>query len=265
MSGKPGERILGYIPRRDLVVYTGLSRLSDLLAARHAVELAVLDKTRPGLVELKGDLSFHTLLPEREYPVVATWPGVGAGFPACRDLLDICRVKIGAQVKFREYWRGNDCPVPYRETQKDRQTVVGHLLVFYRAAYDDVIITGSPVGRQAFVQPVDTFREEIEKAVPPCPYHPPALRAPVVSVLEEKVGGEAGENDLSRRQLPAPVSLFPDGQVEISVFAAEGCGLFSAVHGVLPVNIAVFAPGTQLRAAVPRVPAGVDTVILRHG
>ena len=33
-SGKPGERIPKYIPRRDLVIYARLSRLSDLLAAK---------------------------------------------------------------------------------------------------------------------------------------------------------------------------------------------------------------------------------------
>ena len=68
-------------------------------------------------------------------------------------------------------------------------------MVFDGAADEHIVIAVAPVGRQAALQPVDSLCEEIKEAVAALLHHRPAFRPPLVSVFQQEVGGETGEDD----------------------------------------------------------------------
>ena len=150
------------------------------------------------------------------------------------------------------------------ERLEDRQPVVRHLLVLHRATHQHIVIAVTPVIRHAGPETVDTLREEVEPQVAPLLHHLPALRAPFIGIGEQKVGGETGEHHLAAPDLPRLVTLALDGKVEIAGLAAFAARHLTAIHLVLPIDIAILTPRTDLGASMPRIPTFVDIVLLGH-
>ena len=150
------------------------------------------------------------------------------------------------------------------ERQENRQTIIGHLLVFHRTAYDDIVIALAPVVGHTFHETVDAFCEEKEPEVASLPHHPPAFRSPFVGIFQEKVGGETSENNLAALDLPRFVTFLLHRQVEITCLTTLTARNLTAVHLILAVNITVFASRANFGATVPRIPIGVYFPALGH-
>jgi len=103
---------------------------------------------------------------------------------------------------------------------------------------------------------VDPLGEEVETAVAALADHRPAVGPPRVGVLQQEVGGETGEDEAPRRDFVTLVALALHGEVEGQRLAGNLTADFAAVHLVLPINVAVAAPGGDLGATVPGVPVG---------
>ena len=110
---------------------------------------------------------------------------------------------------------------------------------------------------------MDPLGEEVETAVAALADHRPAVGPPRVGVLQQEVGGEAGEDEAPRRDLVALVALALHGEVEGQRLAGDLTADFASVHLVLPIDIAVAAPWRDLGAAVPGVPVG-GKILTRH-
>ena len=253
-----GDQITG-----NLVVDVGFVGLAQLVAAGNAVEVAVLQEVGAGLVEAEGHIGRDALLTEGEDPVVVAGAGVRAGFAAHGDFLD-GPVQVRREVHGRYERRGDDDFVPDWQGLKDGKPIIGHLLVLHRAAYDDVVVAIGPIVRNAFEEAVYALGEKEELEVAAAAHHEPAFLAPGVRVLEQKVTGEAGEDDFSGLDFPGFVAFALDGEVERTGLAAQAAGHLAAVHLVLPIDIAVLAPRADLGAAVPRVPVGVNFPVFGH-
>ena len=143
------------------------------------------------------------------------------------------------------------------EREEDGQAVISHLLILYSAAHYHVRISVAPVVRYTFHKAVDTLCEEIEPEVAPPLDHLPAFRTPRVCILEQEVGSEAGEYQSAAFNLPRPVTLSLYRKIEVARLSALAAGYLAAVHLILTVDIAVFAPGTNLGATMPRIPVGI--------
>ena len=245
------------------VVDVGLVRLAELVAPRHAEHFAVLDEVGSGLMETERNVGVDALLPEVQHPTVVARAGAGARFSANGDLLDAV-VQIRSDVDGANERRYDDAFVLDRQRLKDGQPIVGHLLVLHRAADDDVVVAVAPILRDALQEAVDTFGEEVEMEVAPDTHHLPALGPPRVCVLQEEVGGKAGKDDFSWFDLPGPVPPALDWEVEIAGLAALATGYLAAVHLILPIDIAVLAPGADLCATVPRIPVGIYLPTFGH-
>ena len=144
------------------------------------------------------------------------------------------------------------------------QTIVSHILILHRAAYQHIVIPIAPIFGNAIHEAVNAFGEEIEPQVAPLLHHQPALLAPLVSVGEQEVGSEAGENYLAALDFPRLVALSLNGKIETSCLSAQAARHLTAVHLVLTIHIAVFAPRTDLGASMPRIPVRVDVFLLCH-
>ena len=147
---------------------------------------------------------------------------------------------------------------------EDRQTVIGHLLVLHRAAYQHIVIAVTPVIGHALHETVDTLGEEIKPEVAPPLHHQPTLLTQLVGIGEQEVGSETGEDHLAALNLPRLVTLALDREIETTRLTAFAALHLAAVHLVLPIYIAVLAPRTDLGASVPRIPVLVDVCTLCH-
>ena len=78
------------------------------------------------------------------------------------------------------------------------------------------------------------------------------------------IGGETSEDNLTALNLPRLVAFSLHRKVEIARLAALTTRNLAAVHLILTVNIAVFAPRTNLGATMPRIPVGVYFPMLVH-
>ena len=254
----------GGIETAYAVVDVGLVGLAELEGTAHIVHLTVLDKTGAGLVETERDVLFDTLAAEVEYPVVVAGACLAARFAPCAHLLDGV-VEVLQQVDALYQRRGDNGLVFDGQLPEDGQAVVGHGLVFDGAAHQHVVVAVTPVGRDALHEAVYAFGEEVEPQVGTLSHHGPALGTPGVGILQQEVGGEAGEDHAAGGYLVALVATAFEGEVEGCGLAGNIAAYLAAVHLVLPINIAVFAAGTYLGAAVPRVPVGVYVPVFAHG
>ena len=150
------------------------------------------------------------------------------------------------------------------ERQKNRQTTRSHFLVFHRTSHNDIVVAIAPVVGHTFHETVDTFGEEKEPEVTPLLHHAPAFRPPLVRVFQEEIGGKAGEDNLATLNLPRLVAFPLHRQVEIARLAALTTRHLAAVHLILAVNIAIFAPRANLGASMPRIPVGIYFPVFGH-
>ena len=82
--------------------------------------------------------------------------------------------------------------------------------------------------------------------------------------FQQEVGGEACEDKLAALYLPRFVALPLDGEAEVGRLATLATRNLAAIHFILPVDIAVHAPGAYLGAAVPRIPVSVYLPMFGH-
>lgn len=255
---------LGGIETAYAVVDVGLVGLAELEGTAHIVHPAVLDKTGAGLVETERDVLFDTLAAEVEYPVVVARACLAARFAPCAHLLDGV-VEVLQQVDALYQWRRNDGFVLDGQLPEDGQAVVGHGLVFDGAAHQYVVVAVAPVGRDALHEAVYAFGEEVKPQVGALSHHCPAFRTPSIGILQQEVGGEAGEDHTAGGYLVALVATAFEGEVEGCGLAGDVAAHLAAVHLILPIDIAVFAAGADFGAAMPRVPVGVYVPVFAHG
>ena len=83
-------------------------------------------------------------------------------------------------------------------------------------------------------------------------------------VSKQEVGSETGEHHLTTLNLPRLVTLALNGKIKTTCLTAFATRHLTAVHFVLPINIAVLAPRTDLGASVPRIPVFIDVCTLCH-
>lgn len=264
MAAERVQSARGKVAVRDFVIDPGLPRLGNLLMAGDEVGFPVLDKMRAGLVKLKGDPSLHALLPQGEDPFIAAGPGLPAGFSADAQLFNFVRVQIGPQLQAGEQRRGDDGAVADGKLQKDGKPEVRPLLIFHRTADNDIFIPAAPVHRQTFRQPVDPLGEKVEHTIRPPADHLPAVRPPIIRVLQKKIRGKAGKNDLPARDFPAAVPGLSHRQIKGSGFPAQGGRRGGPIHFILPIDIAVFAASADFGASMPGVPIDIEAGVLCH-
>ena len=233
------------------------------MAAWYAVCPPVLDEPRPRLMEMKGNIRLDTLLPNSENPCIVAWSCILPRFASNAHFLD-ASVKVGREVNGSNQWCNDDALVLDGQRFEDRQSVIGHLLVLHRAAYQHIVITITPIIGHALHETVDTLGEEIKPEVAPPLHHQPALLTPLVGISEQEVGSETGEDQLAALNLPRRVTLALDGDIEIARLTTLATRHLAAVHLVLPIYIAVLAPRTDLGASVPRIPVLIDVYALCH-
>ena len=150
------------------------------------------------------------------------------------------------------------------ERQKNGQTIIDHLLVFHCASHNDIVIALAPVVGHTFHETVDAFGKKEKPEVAPLLHHPPAIGSPLVRVFQEEIGSETSEDNLTALNLPRLVAFSLQRQIEIARLAALTARNLAAVHLILTVNVAVFAPRANLGAAVPRIPVGIYFPMLGH-
>ena len=248
-------RRTGFLPHVFLafepIVDSRFAGLRVLVTAVDAVHAPVFYEPRPGLVEAEGDVCRHALFTQPEHPGVVARPGLVALFAARRDLLDGGR-EIACDVERSQQRGADDEPVADRRREEQQQPVIGHRLIFDRAADDDILISVAPVGRQYGGQPVNALGEEEEPQVVADAHHLPGLGTPGVGLLQQKIRCEAGVDHLAGGDLEPSVAATAHRTVEhrrLPHFAAV-----FVVAAVLPVDIAVAAAFADFPASVPGVP-----------
>ena len=234
-----------------------------LMAARYMVCLPVLDEPCSRLMEMKWNISLDTLLADGKNPGIVAWPCMLPRFASHAHFLD-ASVKIGREINGSNQWCNDNTLVLDGQRLEDWQTVISHLLVFHRAAYQHIVIAVTPVIGHALHETVDTLGEEIKPEVAPPLHHQPALLTPLVGISEQKVGSETGEDHLAALNLPRLVTLALNGEIETASLTTFATRHLAAVHFVLPIYIAVLAPRTDLGASVPRIPVLIDVCTLCH-
>lgn len=199
------------------VVDPRLLCLFVLILARDAVEPPAFFKQRAGLFEGERNLVQHTLAPELQHPVVTADTRAASGFAAYNHFADPFAQKR-RQVNWAEQRFADDAFVPYPRPAVEREPVIRAVLVFHRTADLHVFVPVAPVIRDAGVKPVDPLGDEEKVKVAPLSNHLPRFLPPFVRVLHKKVGGKAGIDQFSGRDLVASVPLPAYRQVEIRGF-----------------------------------------------
>ena len=147
---------------------------------------------------------------------------------------------------------------------ENRQPEISHLLVFHRAAYQHIVVAVRPIRRQALLQAVNPFGEEIEIKVLTLTHHLPALPSPLVGILQKEVGSKTGEYKLAARDFVGLVPLEAHRQIECRGLAADAACHGAAIHLILTINVAVLAARTDLGTPVPGIPVGVYVPAFSH-
>lgn len=246
------------------IVDIGFVGLTQLVGTAHVVHFAVFHKTGTGLVETEGHIFLNALAAEVEHPIVVAGTCLSARFASYTHLLYRI-VQIVHKVDGLYQRRGDNGFVFDGKRTEDRQAIVGTVLVFDGAANQHVVVAVAPVGRDALHEEVYALGEEVKPQVGTLSHHGPALGTPGVGILQQEVGGEAGEDHAAGGYLIALVATAFDGEVEGCGLAGDVAAYLAAIHLVLPIDIAVFAAGAYLGAAVPRVPVGVYVPVFAHG
>ena len=148
-----------------------------------------------------------------------------------------------------------------RSIQKNRQSVIGSSLILHRAANEHIIVSVSPIVRNALHKSLNSLRKKIKQAVASLSHHTPAFCPPFIRIFQQKVGSKACKYNLSTRQFIASVPFSFHRVIKISCLAANAACAGCPIHLILPVHIAVSASRADFGAAVPGVPVHINFVI----
>ena len=247
----------------NTVIYICLVCLTVLIPAGHIIQSTILHNSRPRLVKTEWHLFLHTLAAHLQHPVIITRPRVTSRLAAHTHLLNRF-VQILRQPNLPQQRSGNDRLVLYRQPEEDRQPVIGHRLVLHRATHQHVVVSIAPVGRDALHKAVYPLCEEIKPQILPHPHHLPTLLTPRVGILKQKIGGETGENQPSRRYLILFVPATLHRQIVVGRPPRQIAPYLAAVHLILPIHIAIPAPRTNLGASMPRIPINIQVIAIAH-
>ena len=200
----------------------------------------------------------ETLSARIENPFIVAKAGIRSGFSAAGDLFDLTAelLQIWLYADAFQHRLMNDASMPDGEIQKYRKTKVSLDLILARAADMDVRIAVTPVEGHPDVEALRALGDEIEGKVGTFFYHGPGIRPPFICVRVEEVRGKTGQNRIPvRLQLIIPLPGSADREIEIGGFADDRA--LTPVLRIPTEHIAVFTPGTDLRAAVPGIPETV--------
>lgn len=136
----------------------GFSRLRGQVPYLQGIGLSVLYEVGPTLPEFKWDLMADTLFSNRQYPVIVQRPGVSVRFAAHND--EFNTGKVFFQINRGNHRLADDVFVMDGKFGEDRQTFLGPLLILYRAAHSDIVVTASPVGGNAVQESLNSLGEK---------------------------------------------------------------------------------------------------------
>lgn len=112
--------------------------------------------------------------------------------------------------------------MPGRRVLENREPVVRHLLVFHRAADDDVRVSFPPIRRERLRKPVDALGNEQEPKIRPFPHHRPGFRPPRVRIRQEEIRCEAGIYHRPRHELVPAAARMAQGQRKVARLFHDG-------------------------------------------
>ena len=253
-----GGEIWGYI-----YVNSCSAGLCDLQSARNGVSVAIFHEVGASLMKRERHASLNALAAHIEHPFVATFARIHPRFAAHRHLLDAV-IEPLLKVHRLEHRCHNYRFVLDGQTLEDGQAEISHSLIFYRATHYHIAVAVAPIGRHTFGKAMNALGEEVEHAVATQAHHKPTLTAPLVGSIEQKIAGKASENYAARWDLVGTVAAALHGQSESPSFARHIAAHVAAILRVLPIHIAVAAPGANLSAAVPRIPTYVCRIEFLH-
>lgn len=104
--------------------------------------LAVFDKMRSTLAELKMDMPGSALRPNIQHPLIIKRTGVLIGLTA--DNHQFNAIQMWRKVYVLNQWLTDDIFVPDRELLKNRKANIRSGLVFHRTAHGDILVAGPP-------------------------------------------------------------------------------------------------------------------------
>ena len=219
--------------------------------SRYSIEFSVFDEPGAGLPKSERNAAVHTLFSNIQYPLVPANPRFRTGLSSHDDAFDRF-IQIPSHVNRRKQWFVSDHLVLNRKLFQNRKASVRRLLVFARDADAHVIVPFSPIVREVDHEALDPFREKQKPTIPPLSYHPPSLETPLVTLIQQEVGGEARPKECPGRTEIRPVLSFSYRQIEGFVFRRRiGNSFVLRIH---PVHITVEATRADLLTPVPRVP-----------
>ena len=227
---------------------TSASRLLHLQAARDAKETAILAERGSRLFEIEWNIGGDALAADVEHPIVITDAGITARFPAYRHLLNP-RAKAAKEVNVFQQRFTDDGLVLQRQFAEYRQSLIHSPLVLHCAGDSHVIVARTPILGQTLENPLWSFGNDVEMQVAPAVNHQPRFLAPLVSLFDEEVAGEARPHQRTRRYLPIPTAVTTDGKIERCRLRHD-IGVLLKLR-VAPKHVAVPTALALLMATVP--------------
>ena len=193
--------------------------LGELVAAGDAVESAILQKPRTGLVKPERDIICDALLTKVQNPLIITDSRINSRFTSGTDLLDVI-IQIRLQIQSAEQRGGYYGLVLDWQRLEYGKPVIRHLLILNSTANQHIVISVSPIRWHTSLETVNPLGKEIKIQIPPLAYHLPTFIPPLVCILQQKIRSKTGKHHLSTGNLVGLVPLPLHGQVKSSRLSA---------------------------------------------
>ena len=162
---------------------------------------------------MEGYTCGDALLSDMEHPVVVADAGVIARFATYRHLF-APGAQLTVEINVFEQWFTDDLLMADWELAEEWQPLIRTPLVFHRATDGDVFVAFAPVVGETLPYALRAFCDHKETQVAASSYHQPGFISPLVCILNEEVGGEAGPHQCAGRHFPVSFSVVADGEVK---------------------------------------------------
>ncbi len=210
---------------------------------------AVPFELRTGRFKPKGDTCRNTLFPYIQNPIIIAHAAFSSRF--ARDGYMLQPAEVGTQVYRSEQWRAGGKTPFDGIRQKQRQPVIGRLLILDRTAEVHVAVAIAPIRRERYREAVDPFGQNQKLKVGALFDHSPGLTPPLIGFREEKIGGKARGENLVPFDVVFAFRVHPDRPIELIGFLY---GILAVSLRVGTIKVAVFAAIARGITARPRFP-----------